>query len=388
MGLFDKLNRYALAGYAPDPNVMERHDIAEVIAEAIAQRSVSFSLDDALELPAVNRGVSLLCSTAASLPIYAYRNGIILDAQPRLVTSPSPLMDRYTFVYQTMYGLVTEGTAYWRVLRTDGRVTGLIVIPKSEVNVTWNSNKTLPVFQWRNQTLRSPEEIVQITIGQRPGELEGHGPIKDGLTYLQTIALAEDYARGVFQGGAIPPVIVHTKGKITAEEAAKIKAQWQETRSNQASAAIIGDGFELTFPSTTPEAFEMSASRSYGNTVVATVLGIPASLLLVQGSGSFVTYSNAGNALVDMTKTTLIPTYLAPIEARLSELLPGRQTVKFSPEEILRADFTTRIAIYKELQTMGVLSTEQIAQLEGWSLTATDESSSVSTEEDTSGDNF
>lgn len=381
MGLFDGFR--FMVPPAPTPLLQEseasRTETLAATTEAlyaiIAERVAAFTIADARKLDAVIRAKSLLTSIAASFLPLAYRDGLAMDEQPRIVSKPDPFNTRYDFVAATVDSLIDDGCAFWRLVGGGNgeRPTGAYVIPHDEVEVTNPSRGLVPLYSWRGTPLRLDVDIKHITIGRKAGELHGRGPLREGLAALATVKAAEDYARGWFNGGGIPPVVLrHMAGSLTAQEATAAKSKWLESRATNAEPVVMGKDWDLTFPTTDPARSQMQEARSYGATVVARMLGIPAAMLHVETSGATITYTNPAGALEELTKSTIVPQYLAPIEAHWSELVPGRTAVRFDLNDMQRADLAARAAIYAAFTGMGAMTPEEVRAAEGWSPMAQD----------------
>jgi phage portal protein BeeE len=110
----------------------------------------------------------------------------------------------------------------------------------------------------------------------------------------------------------------------------------------------------------------MAQTRASAATEVARLLGIPAPLLLVETSGSTITYQNSQAALTQLYRETLAPTYLDPIQLAWSDLTPRTQSVRFDLRELLAADVVTRSQVEQAYIAMGVLDPTEVRVLEGW----------------------
>lgn len=364
----------------PEPEVSRTETLAattEALYAIIAEREGAFTMAEARKLDAVIRAKSLLTSVAASFLPLAYRDGMALDMQPRIVTKPDPFNTRYDFVAATVDSLIDDGCAFWRLVggSEDGRPTGMYVIPHDEVEVTNPTRGLVPLYVWRGQPLVLDRDIKHLTIGRKAGELHGRGPLREGLTSLATVKAAEDYARGWFHGGGIPPVVIQSApgtGRLTPNEAALAKSKWIESRATLGEPAVFGGDWSINFPTTDPARSQMQEARSYGATVAARILGIPAAMLHVETSGATITYTNPAGAMEELTKTTIVPGYLAPIEAHWSELVAGPTSVRFDLNDMQRADLAARAAIYAAFVGMGALTTAEVRAAEGWSPMAQD----------------
>lgn len=375
MGTLDFWRRQWRDAFSPAPIV--RRDAedgfsasSDALYALIAERVAGFTMAEARRLPAVVRAKSLLMATAASFQPLAYRAGVAMAVQPRIVSRPDPFRSRWEHVAQTVDSLIETGCAIWRHADADpesGKPRVATVLPHDEVSIEWDGRRILPRYRWRDRDVTG--EVTHITIGRRPGELHGRGPLNEILPYLAAVKAAEDYAAEWFASGGIPPVVLKAiSGSLTQTEATAAKAQWVTSREEGgATPVVFGKDWDIQFPPVNPQSGQMQESRSYGATIVATGLGIPAALLHVQTSGATITYTNPSGALEELVKTTLAPQYLAPIEAAWSDLTPATQVVRFDLNDMHRADISGRFALYEKAIAGGWMTVEEARANEGWS---------------------
>jgi HK97 family phage portal protein len=302
----------------------------------------------------------------------AYRGGVPVPEQPRLLTQPAPFGTRYQFLYQTIYSQLampgsagTGGDAYWLIVDRDdeGLARAAIVLDPDEVVVSWDADRFLPEYTWRGQ--RQDRDLVHLTIGRPPGELHGRSPLIAGLPALSVVAAAEAYALGFFTTSGVPSVDILVPGKVTADEAIRLKAQYQAGH-NVGEPAVLSNGIDTKYPNVDAQRAQMQESRAYGATIVARLLGIPAPLLHVETSGATITYNNAGGALDEFVRATAAPVYLAPLEGYLSALMPRTQTVRFDTGELSRIDVAGRFNVYQAGIAAGVMTPAEARMNEGW----------------------
>lgn len=352
--------------------------VTEALYDLIADREASFTMDEARRLDSVIRAKSLLMSTAASFLPLAYRDGQALDIQPRVVSKPDPFHTRYDHVAMTVDSLIEDGCAFWALGNPDdvGRPRTAYVLPHGDVQVTWDERMFLPVYHWRGRLMVPGVDILHITIGRRPGELHGRGPLREGLDRLAAVLAAEEYARAFFTSGGIPPIVLKAvNGVLTAAEAATARTQLATTRPTGGEPLVLGRDWDVSFPPSSPQTSQMQESRSYGATIVARLLGIPGALLHVETSGATITYTNPAGAMEELVKTTLAPLYLAPIEAAWSELLPSTASVRFDLNDMQRADIGARFALYASGIASGFMVPAEARAAEGWTPTSSDTTS-------------
>lgn len=344
-------------------------NVAELIYEMLEERLGEFSVTEAMRMPAVARGVQLICATGAAFTPLVYRDGVPQPQQPRIVSRPSPFQTRYEFVYQTLYSLVADGNAYWLLgdRDPDGYARTAIVLDPSEVLVAWDDRKLTEKITWRQRSLTVGFDVIHIALNRAPGDVLGRSPVRQGLPALSTIAAAEDYAASFFTSGGLPSTVLRSTTALTADEAAALKAQWINANKGPARApAVLSGGIDAEFPSVDPQKSQLQETRAYGATVVARMLGIPAPLLHVETSGATITYGNSAAAVDELVRSTLAPVYLSLIEAAWSDLVPSTSAVRFDTRELLRVDTVTRYNTYKTAIDAGFLGTDEVRRLEGW----------------------
>jgi HK97 family phage portal protein len=347
-------------------------NVERAIARVIAQRSADFTLADALSLPPVARAVDLLCSHAATLAVIAYRDGEPLTEQPRVVTRPEAYYRRYDTVYATTYSLVTEGDAFWRITSRDydGWPTGFRVVPVSEVRTRWDRYGAGALYGIGADEDLPARELVHIIKGRQPGEVRGTSPLRAVLPRLAVIAAAEAFASAYFESGGIPEVVLKSIPELTRDEAVQLRDQYRLADPDNPGAPqpirVVSGGVDLVFPNVDPASSQLQETRSYAATEVARALGIPGPLMLIETSGSTITYANAQAALTELYRETLYPSYLDSIESAWSDLVPATQAVRFELRELLVADIQTRSAVYSQYIADGVLSAPEVRALEGW----------------------
>lgn len=346
--------------------------VEDVIGASIEARDSGFTLAQALRLPPVIRGRTLLTSQAAQLTVTLYRDGVPAPDQPRIVTRPGTTT-RQEFVAQSVAGLVDRGCTFWRLgdYDEDGRPRFVGVLPHDEVRVSWDRNRLFRLYDWRGLALEANStrpDIIHIAIGRGPDELHGHGPLEDGLPYLAPVEAAELYAAGWYGSGGVPSVTLRIPAgmEIDDEKSAAIKSKWMTAQASSVpTPAVLAGGIEDHYPDVNPQTSQLQEARSYGATVVARLLGIPGPLLMIESHGSTITYQSAPAALTQLLKETLAPTYLAPIEQAWSDLVGSRAVVRFDLAETQRADIEARYRVYDAGITLGVFSAAEARTWEG-----------------------
>lgn len=349
--------------------------LEDALAAQIAERTATFTLRDALELPPVVRAVNLIASVAGAFAPTLYRDGIPVPTseQPRIVRKPAAFMSRPEFVTQTVLALATVGEAFWLLgeYDDDGRPHFATVLPNADISIEWDERRIIPQYSWRGEPIdaySTRPRLKHIPIGRYAGDLHGRGPVNEALRYLAHIAAAETYAAGWFLTGGIPSVILGTEKELNDQKSAELKRKWIEAHSITASPvpAVLSGGIKAEFPAVNPQDSQLQQARDAAATTVARLLGIPPALLIVQTTGATIVYQNAAGAMTELVRVTIAPTYLTPIEQAWSDLVGSRSAVRFDYAELQRADIQSRYAVYSQAIPLGILDAADARRFEGY----------------------
>jgi len=323
-------------------------------------------------LPSVERGVQLLASAVAQLIPVVYVDGSPMARTPKIVDRPDPWLTRYAFLEQTVRSMVETGDAFWFLFDPDpdpssgGRPRSARVLPSSEVRVEWDDHRFLPVYSWRNRRMIPGRDIAHIPLAPRVGELRGRSPLLECASALAVVQAQELYASGWFAGSGIPSGTLTSPTELTDPEADSLKARWLAAHTGPVpTPAVLSGGITWEAEGVDPERSQLTESREHGNAMVARLLGIPAPLLLVSSAGSSITYANVSQLYAELHRSTVIPLYLAPLEAAWSDLVPRTQTVRFDLAELNRLDVQARYETYAVAAGLGVITADEIARREG-----------------------
>ena len=197
----------------------------------------------------------------------------------------------------------------------------------------------------------------------------------DGLRGLSIVTLgangfglahrAEEFAATFFKQGSLPGGYLTTDQPLTAQQAQDISEGWEALHGGAENAhriGVLGRGTKWMHTSLSPEDSMLMATRQFQVADVARWTGVPEHLL-----GTHDKQSSWGTGLLEQNKGLLqfvIDPILVNVEQTFSQLLPRGQFMKFVREGLLRMDAKDRGAFYAQLRNLGVLSANQIAQLE------------------------
>jgi hypothetical protein len=315
------------------------------------------SRDLAASVPAVLRGVTLLTTTAATLPIER-QDG----SDPGWVAQPEA--GRTAFATWTDIGrdLIYDGRGYLRVWERDAQQ--LPALGGTEyLSLTRCGDQVGPDGR---PTLTVDGKIVdrRDVIG-----FEGwhDGILKHGARLIKT-ALALEAAARRYADSPMPAVTLVSKSGVPldTEEIDALIRDYKASR-NQEGVGYVNDMVDVVPTGFDAAQLQLIEGRQYLGTQIANLIGLPASAIAgaAAQSGGSLTYANVNQenrSLIDYGLKCL----LAAIESRLS--LPdvnGRNAPRrFNLDALLRGDALQRAQVYQILVPLGVLTAEQAATME------------------------
>jgi len=335
---------------------------------------VSVTETNSLGLPAVWRAVNLIAGTAASLPLHAYRVDdnaarvrVASGQAADLLRQPHPDMTPFELWETAFTHQLLWGNAYLRKLRDPlGRVRQLWPIHPGRVRAGRTSDVGHKVYVLDGGKETHTDESILHLPGFGYDGVCGVSPIRAARQGLGLALAAEEYGAKLFGNGSLATGILQTEQRLTSEQADAIHSRWKAKRSGLGSAhetIILDSGakfHQLTIP---PEDAQFLQSRSFQISEVARMFGVPPHMLMdTDKSTSWGT--GIEQQSIGFVVYTLRP-WLTRVEQRVSAMLnPQAVYARFSVEGLLRGDSAQRAAFYKQMWEIGVLSTNEIRELE------------------------
>lgn len=320
---------------------------------------------EAMEVPAVARARSIICGTAASLPLRAFNK--ITGAQVygrSLLEQPDPALPTAVTMSWTFDDLVFHDVAYWQVLAIspeDGRpVHARRIDPTRVTYQTENLTGTVIDGFWvdGNRVPMSGVGSLIVFYGLGTGGI---------LTRAgRTIKTALDLEKAVSRMAEEPAPAMYIKNSgvdLPANQVSALLANWKAARAQRSTAYLSGNlevqafGFDAT-------QMELSQNRMNTATEIARLMNIPAWYLNAESTSS--TYSNTLQERRSLIDLSLMP-YLISVEQRLSmdDLTPYTQRVRFEVEEYLRGTPMERIDVVGRMLELGLIDINEAREMEG-----------------------
>ena len=338
----------------------------------------------AMQTAAVYACVRILAETIASLPLHTYTytdNGKEKALQHPLYqllhSEPNPEMTSFVFRETLMSHLLLWGNAYAQIIRNSrGQVLALYPLLPSRIDVSRASNGEL-VYTYHRDSDEGPTCWVKLRkddVLHIPGlgfdGLIGYSPIAMARNAIGMALATEEYGAAFFANGANPGGVLEHPGII--KDIQRVKDSWNSVyqgTSNAHRVAILEEGMKFSPIGIPPEQAQFLETRKYQTEEICRIFRVPPHLV---ASLDRATFSNIEHQSISFIDNTIIP-WVTRIEqslqkSLLSESEKTKLLIKFNLNGRLRGDAASRAAFYQIMRQNGIMSANDIRQLEEMNL--------------------
>ena len=320
---------------------------------------------EAMEVPSVARARSIICGTAASLPLRAFNkiNGAQIDGRT-ILTQPDPALPTAVMMSWTFDDLVFHDVAYWQVLELspeDNRPTRARRIDPMRISYNTEGYNNVII----NGFFLDGQQLPMAGVGSL---IVFYGLGTGGILTRagRTIKTALDLEKAVSRMAEEPNPAMYIKNSgvdLPASQVSALLSNWKAARAQRATAYLSGNLEVETFGFDASQ-MELSANRMNTATEIARLMNIPAWYLNAESTSS--TYSNTLQERRSLIDLSLMP-FLIAIEQRLSmdDITPSTQKVRFEVEEYLRGTALERIEVTGRMLELGLIDINEARQMEG-----------------------
>jgi len=345
-----------------------------VPSQTLSATGIAVSPETAMRVSAVFACIQLIAGTIGTLPIHAYRKRSDgrrerVDDHPAvqvLVDRPNGSWTRQQLIEQLVTHLLLWGNAFLRVDRNDlNYPVAIWLLHPSQVAV-WGDGRDREFVMDGEVVDRSTiVHVPALSVDPRTGL--GLSPIAVARETVGIALASEEAAARFWEAGGILSGIIKTNASLTPEQAKRLLDAWEYLHRGVKRAgrvAVLDSGAEFQ-PIVMPwRDLQFLEQRQFQVAEIARLFGVPPHMI-----GDVDRSTSWGTGIQQQTlgflQFTLRP-WLVRIESVFShDLVTTRGVyVQFSVEGLLRADVETRYKSYKVAREMGVLSANEIRELE------------------------
>jgi len=326
--------------------------------------------DLCLSVPGVLRGVTLIATTIAGLPLER-----VDSAGQRVdlgwLEQPEAARPRFSTINDTIVDLILDGRAYWRIHERDSqgapRFGGCEYVAMSRVGdlPLANGGHTITVD---GQPV-DPRDVI--------GFSGWHDGIRRHGSRIIRTAVALEAAAKRYADTPLPNVtLVNTSGYVLNDTEIDALIQDYKAARNQEGVGYVNAGVDPKVIGWDAAQLQLVEARQFTNTQLANLLGLPAQYIAgaASSSGGTVTYQNItqdSRALIDYG----IKAPIGAVESRLSmsdtlgaawanQVTPRGTRVRVSLDGLLRGSPLERAQLYAQLIPLGVLTVDEAREME------------------------
>lgn len=315
--------------------------------------SASLSKMQAMQLSAVYRCVEVKSDALAyptrMVQVKTSQGWVADEDQPLwdlLNLEPNPTMTSDVLFKMLIVKTELEGNGYIEIIRGSDFLPVRLELIRDHVNIMMGDDGILYyVIQGKHPHIVEQSNMIHIKNFTYDGII-GVSTLTHANNTLNYYNAAEKHAGGFFKGGANMGVVIKVQGRLTPEEADRIKNEFttafDTTEGSPNSAAVIPGSMEIIPVGINPKDSQMLETRQFNVVEICRFFGVDPTKVFETKDSKY----NTVEAMQLAWLTDTIAPYFSKIEAELNRklFLPSlRRTlrIRYDVEDLLRADLNS-----------------------------------------------
>jgi HK97 family phage portal protein len=327
--------------------------------------------------------VQAISSALASLPVIVYRRkGELRIEEPthplaRLVKAgPNARQSWPDFIEWVAAQSLLKGNALVEVVRDGaGEVHALepvpwewvtvLLLPTGRLAFDVQPNTQLGVAQRRRRLLQG--ECIHLKDRSDDGYV-GRPRLARASDVLSGAVSAQMFAGSFFKNAATPSGVIETPQRITDDGIARLREQLEKKFTGPSKAGkvlILDQNLKWSKTSLSPEDSELLETRRFGVEEICRIFQVPPPIVQDYTHNTFTNSEAAGRWFAQFT----IGPWARKLEAEFARAVfpeGAELEIEFDMSAFLRGDPNTRWQAHQIAIASGVLSPNEVRQIEGW----------------------
>lgn len=217
-------------------------------------------------------------------------------------------------------------------------------------------------------------DMLHVRYTSRVGDARGHGPLEVGAPRLVAGAALARYATSVASSGGIPNSVLTHPARLDPEQARELQNQWVNARmSSLGLPAVLSGGVDFKPLQMDPAKMALVELAGWNEARIAVLLGVPPFCVALPSGGDPMTYTNVSQLFDYRWRSGLRPMAQALMAALSFWALPRGTVVEVNRDDFIRPPALEVAQVHQIYAGLGVLSPEQIAEAERFSVAAPSE---------------
>lgn len=338
-------------------------------------KKAAVTQETAMQISAVWAAVQLKSSVLGSLAIHFYER----DGMGRIEAPDHPLAELFAGKvneYQTRVeffetlglNLYLSGNFYGRITRIGGRITSIMPLMSSQMEVELLPNGTM-VYTYTNGVdvvAYSADSIWHVKM--LGNGIKGLSPLAYAKNAISTAILAEEWAGNTVGNAGKPSGVLSYDKLLTKEQRTQLKEKFQDLQegSNE-TLMVLEAGMKYDKVSMSPQEVQLLDSRRFQVEDIARFFNVP-SVMINDTQSSTVWGSGIEQIITGWYKLGFRPELERLESSIVNNLLTVQESkrisVEFDFEELLRTDFKTRVETGARAVGAGLMTRNEWRQRE------------------------
>ena len=328
-------------------------------------------------LSTVYRCVDLISDSVAVLPLKTYSidaDGFKKEAKEHsaywvLDSEPNEDMTRYVFFKTLMTSVLLTGNGYAYIERDGLKVSQLVYLPSSAVEVVWITDKQ-GIMRKRYQVqgfreLVEPRDMIHVLNFSYDG-IKGVSTLEHARQTLAIATSAEESAKGFYDSGSQLSGVLTVEGaRLSKEQKDQIYETWR-SRTDPVTGtpngiAVLEGNMKYQPISISPSDSQLLESRQFNVVDICRFFSVSPVKAFDLSKSSYSTVE--ATQLQYLTDTALAVITKIEQEINRKVFLPserGRVVAEFDTSAILRTDKSAQATYWKELFNIGAATPNEV----------------------------
>jgi HK97 family phage portal protein len=292
--------------------------------------------------------IDLNASILSTMAPYRLQSTQVIDSLPWMRNPQPEVYTGWSEAFKQLVFSFMNGEAFlWSTGRyADGTVRNWVVLNPAWIEVDM-------VGQMRRYMMGGLDisaDVLHLRYASWPGDAHGHGPLEALVWNLFGATALERYQAQLATRGGIPWGVLTAPGNLNQTQAQTLRDNFVQARlSSMGAPAVMSGGVTMAPFTISPRDMALLELRQFDEARIATLLGVPPTLLGLPTGESSLVYQNV-EAIYDFHwRAYLRPKAATIMEAISGWALTGPQTVELNRDEYVRPAFAERVAGWSTL---------------------------------------
>ncbi len=344
-------------------------------SQNVTYNAADYNKNASLALETVFACTARISQAVAALEINAYKTGangrdVIAHPLKDLFTKkPHPRYSAFNWWENIISDSLLYGKGFAVIEKNGNTVSGLEYIPASAVS--HNTYKGTDIYTVSYTDRAGGSKQIRYTAADL-FIVSGYRGLNVFQLHRETLDLAKysrEFGVDYFRNGGSMSGILEVPHELTDAQYEALRSSWSNNfagMGNHHSTPIMEMGVTYRSLAIPPEEAQFLETRKYTDQAIARIFQVPAALI---GLDTNVTFSNVEQQNIFFATYTIAP-LVKRIENEIATKLVipaqrNRVAVEFDMSSLLRADASTRATYYQTLLNTGVMTINEVRQVEG-----------------------